>query len=229
MKGHVHPYLVALKKHYEAASNVDNAFDMRAYMKDHFVFYGIKAEERKDIFRAFVLSEELPELEDLQEIVIDAWRLPQREYQYFAMELSKKFVKDLEKSHLKMIEHMITERSWWDTVDFISANLAGPFFKLYPDLKENTIQKWVSSRNMWLNRAAILFQLRYKDSTDVDLLFNNIEKFKGSKEFFIQKAIGWSLREYSKTNAQVVKDFVAEAELVGLSKKEALKRVEAKA
>ena len=68
MKGHVHPYLVALKKHYEAASNVDNAFDMRAYMKDHFVFYGIKAEERKEIFRAFVLSEELPELEDLKVI-----------------------------------------------------------------------------------------------------------------------------------------------------------------
>lgn len=228
MIGHVHPYVGALKKYYEAAANVENAFDMRAYMKDHFVFYGVKAEERKEIFRTFVHSEELPELEDLHEIVKDAWSLPQREYQYFAMELSKKFVKQLGKGHLKMIELMITQRSWWDTVDFISANLAGPFFKLYPELREKTIEKWVASKNMWLNRAAILFQLRYKESTDVNMLFDNIEKFKGSKEFFIQKAIGWSLREYSKTNAQVVKDFVAEAELAGLSRKEALKRVEAK-
>ena len=225
MKGQVHSYLVKLKKYYEAAANVENAFHMRAYMKDNFVFYGIRSDVRKEIFQKFIQSEGLPELEDLEQIVKDAWNLPQREYQYFAMELARRFNKKFEIDHLKMIEYMVTHKSWWDTVDHVASNLAGPYFSMYPDMIEDTIERWSSSKNMWLNRTAILFQLKYKENTDLELLFDVINKFKHSKEFFIQKAIGWSLREYSKTDPNPVKAFVKEAGLANLSEKEALKRV----
>lgn len=225
MKGSVHPYLLALKPHFEAAASVDNAAHMRAYMKDIFVFYGIKADERREIQKEFWKSEDLPELADLSTIVKDAWSLPQREYQYFAMELVKKFMKQLEPEHFKMIEGMLGGKQWWDSIDFVAPQLAGGMFQRFPELRTQAVEKWTASRNMWLNRSAIIFQLKYKDNTNLNILFGVIEKFKGSKEFFIQKAIGWALREYSKTSPKAVSAFVKSTELASLSQREALKRV----
>ena len=108
-------------------------------------------------------------------------------------------------------------------MDGIASWLVGEHFKRFPKLIKPYTEKWMKSGNMWLQRTVILFQLGYKDKTDVKLLFKNIKKCMDSKEFFIRKAIGWALREYSKTNAQAVINFVENNELAPLSKREALK------
>lgn len=225
MKGSVHPYLLALKPKFEAAANVEQAAQMRAYMKDNFVFYGIKAEARRAIQKEFWKSEDLPELTDLPQIVKDAWSLPQREYQYFAMELVKKFGRQLGPEHFKMIEGMLSGKQWWDSIDYVAPQLAGALFQRFPELRTPAVEKWTGSRNIWLNRSAIIFQLKYKEETNLEILFGVIGKFKGSKEFFIQKAIGWALREYSKTSPKAVSAFVKSIELASLSRREAMKRV----
>ncbi len=51
---------------------------------------------------------------------------------------------------------------------------------------------------------------------------------KDSKEFFLRKAIGWALREYSKTNPDWVREFVGKTTMSGLSTREALKRIKIK-
>lgn len=79
---------------------------------------------------------------------------------------------------------------------------------------------------MWLNRSAILFQLGCKEKANFDLLKLECEKHKNSKGIFIQKAIGCALREYSKTNAIAVKNFVFNTNLKTLSKKEALRIIQ---
>jgi 3-methyladenine DNA glycosylase AlkD len=81
---------------------------------------------------------------------------------------------------------------------------------------------------MWLQRTCLLFQLKYRKHTDVDLLVGFIMLLRNSKEFFIRKAIGWSLREYSKTNPEFVISFVEKNQLSGLSEREALKWMKAK-
>jgi 3-methyladenine DNA glycosylase AlkD len=78
---------------------------------------------------------------------------------------------------------------------------------------------------MWLNRSVLLFQLGYKKETNSRLLFRECDKHRESKEFFIQKAIGWALREYAKTNLEAVKNFVATANLKPLSTRESLKNL----
>jgi len=120
---------------------------------------------------------------------------------------------------------MITTKSWWDTVDFIAAKLVGDYFKKYPNQIGKYIQKWINSDNMWLQRTAILFQLKYKNQLDPKLLKYIIQSQLGSNEFFINKAIGWVLREYSKTNPTWVFNFVNTNEkgLSNLSKTEALR------
>ena len=85
---------------------------------------------------------------------------------------------------------------------------------------------WISRgrfARVWLRRTTLLFQLRYKDQTDEALLYALINENLGSKEFFINKAIGWALREYSKTNAASVIDFVERTPLEPLSEREAVK------
>jgi len=118
---------------------------------------------------------------------------------------------------------MVLHKSWWDTVDFIASHLMGSYFKTYPEYRQTFVDKWLDSGNIWLQRCALLFQLKYREQFDTELLVNIIHQLLGSKDFFINKAIGWILREYSKRNPQWVMEFINQTELHSLSRKEALK------
>jgi 3-methyladenine DNA glycosylase AlkD len=114
-------------------------------------------------------------------------------------------------------------KSWWDTVDTISAHAVGAHFKRYPAVRTRTLSRWRKSKNFWLRRAAILFQLNYKGETDFGLMCDIIRENLGSNEFFINKAIGWALRQYTRVDPQGVMQFVAATPLNPLSAREALK------
>jgi 3-methyladenine DNA glycosylase AlkD len=121
---------------------------------------------------------------------------------------------------------MVTNKSWWDTVDFIAVKLIGNYFKVFPELKEDYINKWIASENIWLQRSALLFQLKYKKDLDPKLMAYTIKQLLGSKEFSVNKAIGWVLREYGRTNPNWVLDFVNTTSTISnLSKKEALRLI----
>ena len=204
---------------------------MKRYMRDQFEFYGIKTPGRKEFQKEFLEKNGFPSAELLEPIIKELWELPQREYQYFTVGLMEKVLKSrkpLPKPAQEMIglfEYLITTKSWWDTVDGIAIRLMGLFFQKHPEFIKPCTNKWIQSDNIWLQRTAILFQLKYKDKTDEALLFNTIKKLTDSDEFFIQKAIGWALREYSKTYPQRVIKFVQETQMAPLSKREALKVV----
>jgi len=201
------------------------ALEQKAYMRNQFEFYGIKSTERREIQKPFFIKEFLPKKDELENIVKLLWEKPQRDYQYFSQELAFKYVKQLEKKDIELFEYMVTHKSWWDTVDFIAANLMGAYFKKYPEQINVTIKKWLNSNNIWLQRSALLFQLKYKENLDTVLLASTINSLLGSKEFFINKAIGWILREFSKTNPKWVLEFAGKTALSSLSRKEALRLI----
>jgi 3-methyladenine DNA glycosylase AlkD len=120
---------------------------------------------------------------------------------------------------------MLVTNSWWDSVDVLAKYLVGGYLNKYPEEKLKIIDHFSSAESMWLNRTAILFQLSYKTKTDFNLLKSECEKHKNSNEFFIQKAIGWALREYSKYNPKGVMDFVSIANLKPLSAREAIRNI----
>lgn len=192
-------------------------------MKGQFEFYGLKAPVRREITKPFLVREYLPKKEELTPMLKALWSLPQREYQMFAMDLAVKYVKQWEENDIALLEHLVINKSWWDTVDFVAYKLVGSYFKLYPAKRDQYVQKWLDSGNMWLQRTAILFQLKYKDQTDIETLSHCITSLLGSKEFFINKAIGWILREYSRTKPQWVIHFVSRTKLQPLSEREALR------
>ncbi len=208
---------------FKRASNGVLAPQMAAYMKNNFDFFGVKSPLRNNIQKPFMIKKYLiHKLEMINEVKI-LWNEPQRELQYFAQEYVYKYINTIDESDIYFYEWLIINKSWWDTVDFIAPKLVGNYFMKYPQNKELKINKWINSNNIWLQRSAILFQLKYKSDTDTEFLASIINSLNGSNEFFINKAIGWVLREYGKTNPHWVENFCSKTELSKLSQREALR------
>jgi 3-methyladenine DNA glycosylase AlkD len=209
---------------FEENRNDENAGPMKKYMKDHFPFLGIKSPLRKELEKQFFKETEILKVPFNSDFVTGLWEKDEREYHYTAITYTGKFIKKLPKEVIPFLEKLITTKSWWDSVDSI-APLVGELARKYPEIIEETIDGWAVDDNFWLRRSAILFQLKYKQQTNEDLLYDYIGKNADSKEFFIQKAIGWALREYSKTNPISVKAFIEGNKLAPLSVREGSKYV----
>lgn len=218
-------YIASLEVEFKNNQNPKIASGQKAYMRNQFEFFGIKAPIRREIQQPFLEKKYLPKKEILNQLIQELWQKPEREFQLFSQELVFKFSKAFEKEDIKLLEYMVTNKSWWDTVDFIATQLIGPYFKIHTENRLEYINKWLASENIWLQRCAILFQLKYKEELDTELLTHTIVNLLGSKEFFINKAIGWILREYSKTNPPWVIDFTRKTELNSLSRREALRLI----
>ncbi len=218
-------YVLDIQTALSQNSNIENAFFMKKYMKNKFDFYGIKSPLRKELSKSFIKMENIPGITEIESIIKALWNEPERELQYFAMELLSKYSKNADTHAIELFEYMIINKSWCDTVDYIAVNLVGKHFNKFPELTLPLSNKWATSNNIWLQRTSILFQLKYKSKTDLPLLFKYILMHSKSKEFFIRKAIGWALREYSKTDPNTIINFVNSNNLSGLSTREALKRI----
>jgi 3-methyladenine DNA glycosylase AlkD len=215
-----------LETAFQEKYHAQNAAAMAKYMRNHFLFFGIKTEDRRRIFKTIWKENQEEVAENARAIALALFTKSQRELHYCAIEILIKELKgNYKKDDIQLIEKLIITNSWWDSVDTISKYILGDYLLEYPLETEKVIERFSNSKTMWLNRSAILFQLGYKKKTNFDLLKSECEKHKNSNEFFIQKAIGWALREYAKTNPEAVRNFVVNNNLKPLSKKEALKNI----
>lgn len=211
---------------FEANANPEFASGMKAYMRNKFEFFGIKATLRRELLKKALSSHKDHVTQNAREIVKELYQLPQREFHMCAMEIfEKELRKTYKKEDIKYIEQLISTNSWWDSVDFIAKNILGKYLMIYPEETIAVISKFTKSPDLWLNRSTLIFQLGYKTKTNEDILFEQCLNFRHSKEFFIQKAIGWALREYGKTNSENVLKFVNSTQLKPLSRKEAIRNI----
>ncbi len=215
-------FIDILKKKLEQAADPVRAEKMSSYMRNLFPFYGVMAGPRKLILRQLIQEGGMPR--DAIKIVLGLFKEDKRELHICGQELMLRAKKQWNSHTIYELETMITTKSWWDSVDYIASNLVGPYIKRFPEHLPK-VHAWATTDNLWLQRTAILFQLKYKKETDTDWLREVILMHKGQTEFFIKKAIGWSLREYAKTNPSWVMAFVQNTELQALSRKEALKNL----
>ncbi len=212
-----------LENRFLLLANFELAKGAEAYMKNQFKFYGIYTTERRKISNDYIREVGIISNSELNKTVKALWAMPYREYQYVAMELIAFHKKYWTQDIIELSEFCITNKSWWDTVDNIASLILGPYFILFPNQILSVTNKWNISENMWLQRSSIMFQKTYKKNTNTDLLSKYILNCSDSKEFFIQKAIGWALREYSKTNPIWVLEFVKNNTIAPLSRREAIR------
>lgn len=221
----MHSYIIPITRQFKQNADTETANGAKAYLLNQFDFFGMYTPQRRALCKAHYKTYPIGNLEDLETIVKECFTYNEREYQYFGIELFAFHKKLWKTSSVKLMEHCLVTKSWWDSVDHIASEWLGPYFRIFPENIIPVTSKWNQSGNMWLQRSSIMFQKAYKKNTDTGLLSKYILHCKDSKEFFIQKAIGWALREYSKTDPAWVISFVKKNKLAPLSEREALKRI----
>lgn len=212
-----------LRHQFEEIADADRAIEQSKYLKGQFQFYGLSMPVRKELVKEYYKEYGVPE--NAVELAKAMFSLPQREFHYTAQELLMKAKKQWEFHHIDDFEWFITTNSWWDTVDHLASNVVGTYFQKWPEATDEIVLKWNQSGNMWLVRTSIIFQLKYKDKMNRDLLEACILPHTADKEFFIRKAIGWALRQYGRFNPDWVRDFITRVPLQPLSVREAKKYI----
>lgn len=216
-----------LRLRFQQVENNLQAVKMAAYMKNIAPFFGISSVPRKAIYTDW--KNNLPpnlDFDQRWDLVFELWEQEEREFQYVAVDWINSWnIKSLQKEDANKLKLIIQSKSWWDTVDLMASTFLGKVGMKFPEMKNELIESWSETNDFWLHRSTLIFQLKYKQKTDLDLLSMQIERFKSNKEFFIQKAIGWSLREVSKWNPIWVKNEIEKQQLIGLAKREASKYV----
>lgn len=192
-----------LKKNFEKRVNEDNAIQMAKYLRNQFVFYGLKSPARRDAYHQ-ILKDEKKQID--WDLLDQAWNDKHREMQYFVCDYLLAMEKYVSYDDLFKIEHYVRTKQWWDTIDSLM-KLYG-----YVGLKDQRVDQlmldWSKDPDKWVRRVAIEHQLLRKDRINTALLSQILENNLESDEFFINKAIGWALRDYSKTNPEWLSDFI---------------------
>jgi 3-methyladenine DNA glycosylase AlkD len=208
---------------FRSAADPEKAALMSAYMRDQFFFLGIPAPERKRSSRDFLKT--LGKKSVDWDFIFECWQQPEREFQYLAKDYLAKVTAVLTPSDMPNLRELVIRKSWWDTVDGLDV-IIGDIALRYPEINDMLLN-WSVDENFWLRRLAIDHQLTRREKTDTLLLERILMNNFGQTEFFINKAIGWALRDYSKTNPDWVRDFIERhrGEMASLSIREASKYV----
>jgi len=211
-----------------AAADPGRAVGMQAYMKSTMPYYGIRLAGVRTISRD-VFGDVDMSCDEWRRTLLALWRgARRREERYAAMYLltMKRHRACVTPALMQVLEEMVVSGAWWDHVDEL-AMVIGDLLRDHPRRMRPLMRKWSIDPNLWKRRVSIICQLKFKRGTDLDLLYSNIEPNLADRDFFIRKAIGWALRQYAWTDPQEVARYVREheAQLSGLSRREALKNV----
>ncbi|WP_329556069.1 DNA alkylation repair protein [Streptomyces sp. NBC_00696] len=211
---------------YAAGADPERAASMRAYMKDVAPFLGLTTPLRRALSRTVLEGTPRPDEADCTAIALRCWELPEREYQYFAVDYLRRHVRQCTSGFLPVARYLVSTVPWWDTVDALASHVVGGLVAADPKLVGD-MDAWIVDEDMWVARTALLHQLRYKERTDTERLFAYCLRQSGHPDFFIRKAIGWCLREYAKTDPEAVRGFLAreKGRFAPLSVREALKNI----
>lgn len=212
----------------EERANPANAVPMASYMKTSMPFYGVKKPDRVPLYREMRKRFAPQNRRDYEAGVRALWRLPHREEKYAAITFARQNDAFISADSLPLYERLVRDGAWWDLVDDLAVHLVGR-----AQLKERTlvrpvIDRWIDDQDMWIRRTALLSQNRHKQKTIQRQLFRHCLRRSAEKEFFIRKAIGWALRDYSYTAPEAVRDFLLanRERLAPLSFREGAKQLE---
>ena len=213
-----------IKKLFELKEDKENAIAMSKYMRNMFDFYGLPTPKRKEVYNDFIKNEK--KLKTIDWKFLDkCYEDNHREFQYLVYDYLFAMKQYVSYDDIPKIKEYIVNKSWWDTIDFLCKVIGDIELR---DLRvKDLMLEWSKDNNIWIKRTAIEHQLNLKDKTDDELLEKIIVNCFGTDEFFINKAIGWALREYSKTNSIWVKEFINryKNQMSDLSIKEASKYI----
>ena len=181
------------------------AVSMERYMQDKFRFLGVRGATRTEIYKKYFPEARKSKAIDW-DFIENCWNKEEREFQYVVVYYLKAMQKFLKREDISRLKYLIVTKSWWDTVDLLAKVVGSLVIRI--ESYDQIMLEWSKDSNIWLRRVAILYQLSLKDKVDEQILDNILVNNLGDNEFFINKAIGWALRDYSKFNPEWVREFI---------------------
>jgi len=211
------PITLDLKNLLSEYANAENAAAMQKYMKSEMPYRGVKAPTIERITTGLFKRHTVRSFDEYEATVRDLWDSAEfREERYVAISFARKYLTHQTLDALPLYRMMIETGAWWDYVDTIAQHLIGELLRRFPAEMKPEMRRWIKDEHLWIRRSAILSQNHFKSKTDEAMLFEFCLECMDEKVFWTQKAIGWALREYSKTNPKSVREFV-EANKAGMS------------
>ncbi len=219
-----------LRRELSRIGDPQRAARQRAYMKSAMPYHGVATRGLRAACKKLFADMELPTRDSWKGQVLSLWRGAKfREERHAAIELTgHRLAKPFQTpAAMPLYEEIIVTGAWWDYVDLVASRRVGPILRDYPQPMKRMMLAWSMSPNIWKRRTSIICQLGFKCATDLDLLYACIEPSIDSPQFFLRKAIGWSLRQYAWTDRGEVKRYIEKnlARLSSLTVREALKNV----
>ena len=181
------------------------AESMSKYMQDKFRFLGVRGATRTKIYKKYFPDARKTKTIDW-DFVENCWNKEEREFQYVVVYYLKAMQKFLKREDISRLKYLIVTKSWWDTIDLLAKVVGSLIVRI--EGYDQIMLEWSKDSNIWLRRVAILYQLSLKDKVDKQVLNKILVNNLGDSEFFINKAIGWALRDYSKYNPEWVREFI---------------------
>ena len=181
------------------------AESMSKYMQDKFRFLGVRGATRTEIYKKYFPDARKTKTIDW-DFVESCWNKEEREFQYIVVYYLKAMQKFLKREDISRLKYLIVTKSWWDTVDLLAKVVGSLVIRI--EGYDQIMLEWSKDSNIWLKRVAILYQLSLKEKVDKQVLERILVNNLGDSEFFINKAIGWALRDYSKFNPEWVREFI---------------------
>ena len=216
--------LLDLITDFEENRNELLAESMSKYMQDKFRFLGVRGASRTEIYKKY-----FPEVRKSKAIdwdfIENCWNKEEREFQYVVVYYLKAMQKFLKREDISRLKYLIVTKLWWDTVDLLAKVVGSLVIRI--EGYDQIMLEWSKDSNIWLKRVAILYQLSLKDKVDEIILDKILVNNLGDNEFFINKAVGWALRDYSKFNPEWVREFIKKNKdnMANLSIREASKYI----
>ena len=216
--------LLDLITDFEENRNELLAESMSKYMQDKFRFLGIRGATRTEIYKKYFPDARKTKIIDW-DFVESCWNKEEREFQYVVVYYLKAMQKFLKREDISRLKYLIVTKSWWDTVDLLAKVIGSLVIRI--EGYDQIMLEWSKDSNIWLKRVAILYQLSLKEKVDKQILERILVDNLGDSEFFINKAIGWALRDYSKYNPEWVREFIKKNKdnMASLSIREASKYI----
>ena len=198
------------------------AVSMERYMQDKFSFLGVRGATRTEIYKKYFPEARKSKVIDW-DFVESCWNKEEREFQYAAVYYLRAMQKFLKREDISRLKYLIVTKSWWDTVDLLAKVVGSLVIRI--EGYDQIMLEWSKDSNIWLRRVAILYQLSLKEKVDEKVLDEILVSNLGDNEFFINKAVGWALRDYSKFNPEWVTKFIEKnrENMANLSLREASK------
>ncbi|MHB8313718.1 MAG: DNA alkylation repair protein [Candidatus Dormibacteria bacterium] len=219
--------IATVKDGLAAVADSARAPKMRAYMKSDMPYVGVAVPAVRAVTKAAARERPPTSVLHLGATATVLWRgATYREHRYAATELTSLRMAEGALALLRLYEEMIVTGAWWDHVDGVVPRL-GQLLAAHPASLRPLLLAWSRAPDRWLRRASIIAQLGTKARTDLDLLSSVIDANAADPDFFVRKAIGWSLRDYARSDPEWVRGFVAArvGVLSGLSRREATKHL----